>query len=335
MTDDLLNEYKEVKECIINGEIYSVRDNGSILRHSRKVGRKRKDDNKWTFGNTNKSNPYLHLSNVRVHRIVATAFHGEPEDPKFVVDHIDTNCRNNRPKNLRWLSRLENSLKNPITRKKIEYLCGSIEAFLENPSILHNLKLDPNYSWMRAVSKEEAHNCKLRMHIWANKEHNYKKEVTNKKYFEKNIYKPIKKWEVFGRETGLDLSRTPWCAQYMWKAPTSFPLAPESIDENPISSYLRNISKGTIFSESEYPDLCPTLYVDDFVPIDRYHFIVICKTNSDLYHIVGVQFDKKSNHFIHFILESNLVNIETNTFKNIHMNIKKWFSLAQKSLYNN
>lgn len=107
MTVDLLNDFKEVKECIINGEIYSVRDNGSILRHSREVGRKRKNDNEWTFGTTNKSNPYLHLSNVRVHRIVATAFHGQPEDPKFVVDHIDTNCRNNRPENLRWLSRLE------------------------------------------------------------------------------------------------------------------------------------------------------------------------------------------------------------------------------------
>ena len=333
MTADLLNDYKEVKECIINGEIYSVRDNGSILRHSRKVGRKRKDDNKWTFGNTNKSNPYLHLSNVRIHRIVATAFHGEPIDPKYVVDHIDTNCRNNRPENLRWLSRLENSLKNPITRKKIEYLCGSVEAFLEDPSILHSLKLDPNYSWMRTVSKEEAHNCKLRMHIWANKELNYKKEITNKRSLEKNIYKPIKKWEVFGREPGLDLSRTPWCAQYMWKAPASFPLAPESIDEKPISSYLNNISKGTIFSESEYPDVCPTLYVDDLIPIDDYHFLVICKTNSDLYYILGILFDEKSNHFIHFCLKSNNSDSSSINSKESFKIFDNWWSLAQKNLY--
>lgn len=333
MTSELLNDFKEVKECIINGEVYSVRDNGSILRHSRKVGRKRKNDNVWTFGNTNKSNPYLHLSNVRVHRIVATAFHGEPEDPKYVVDHIDTNCRNNRPENLRWLSRLENSLKNPITRKKIEYLCGSIDAFLKDPSILHNLKLDPNYSWMRTVSKEEAHNCKIRMHIWANKEQSYKKEITNKRSLERNVYKPIKKWEVFGREPGLDLSRTPWCAQYMWKAPTSFPLAPESIDENPISSYLRNISKGTIFSESEYPDLCPTLYVDDIVPIDRYHFIVKCKTISNSYFVIGISFDLKTRYFIHF----KLMNISSSKIQNYISNLRmtdQWWKLSQAHLYN-
>lgn len=48
---------------------------------------------------------------------IATAFHGEPPSPQYVVDHIDTNCRNNRPENLRWLTRLENALMNPITRK--------------------------------------------------------------------------------------------------------------------------------------------------------------------------------------------------------------------------
>ncbi|WP_165397035.1 HNH endonuclease signature motif containing protein [Legionella sainthelensi] len=98
---------------------------------------------------------------------IATAFHGEPPSPQYVVDHIDTNCRNNRPENLRWLTRLENALMNPITRKKIEFICGSIEAFLDNPSTLNSYDVERNFAWMRTVTSEEAKNCKERMSLWA------------------------------------------------------------------------------------------------------------------------------------------------------------------------
>ena len=107
-----INDFQIQKECIFEGEQYSVRDNGAILRHSRENKRKRMNDNVWTFGKENKQNPYLLFCGVRVHRIVATAFHGGPPNPLYVVDHIDTNCRNNRPENLRWVSRLENALNN-------------------------------------------------------------------------------------------------------------------------------------------------------------------------------------------------------------------------------
>ena len=50
---------------------------------------------------------------------MATAFHGEPPTKEHVVDHIDTNKQNNRPENLRWVTRLENILLNPITAKRI------------------------------------------------------------------------------------------------------------------------------------------------------------------------------------------------------------------------
>lgn len=89
---------------------------------------------------------------VRVHQIVATAFHGTPDDPHMVIDHKDTNRCNNRPENLAWVTRLENALNNPITRNKIKYLCGSIDAFLEDPSILRESASDPNTGWMRTVA---------------------------------------------------------------------------------------------------------------------------------------------------------------------------------------
>lgn len=108
------------------------------------------------------------IGGERVHRIVAYAFLGEPPTPQHVVDHIDTNRRNNRPQNLRWLTKLENVLLNPITRKRIEFLCGSIEAFINDPSIIQEFANDnPNFAWMRTVSAEEAKASYERLKLWA------------------------------------------------------------------------------------------------------------------------------------------------------------------------
>src|SRR5688500_1277327 len=93
-----VNDFTREVECVFEGERYSVRDNGAVLRHPGGE-RTRAADSQWTFGKENSANPYLHISSVRIHRIVATAFHGALPDPRHVVDHIDSNCRNNRPEN--------------------------------------------------------------------------------------------------------------------------------------------------------------------------------------------------------------------------------------------
>ena len=151
-----INDFTIQKDCNYKDDSYSVRDNGAIMRHPKKGKKPRKKDFIWTFGDT-PHNGYLYYCGVPVHRIVATAFIGAAPTPQHVVDHIDTNRQNNRPENLRWLTKLENILLNDITRQKIEYLCGSIENFLQNPSQLNAfIDMDRNFSWMRAVSKEEA-----------------------------------------------------------------------------------------------------------------------------------------------------------------------------------
>lgn len=153
----MINDYKEVKECVYKDEHYSVRDNGAIFRHKREGKRLRLDDERWTFGFKNSKTGYMLLGDHRVHIIVATAFLGERDSKKFVVDHIDTNRCNNRVENLRWFTRLENALNNEITRNKIIYICGSIEAFIENPSVLQErLVGEPSLAWMRTVTKESA-----------------------------------------------------------------------------------------------------------------------------------------------------------------------------------
>lgn len=99
--NDLIEEYKEERICTYEDETYSVRDNGAVMRHPKSEGRKRIIDGTWTFGTVNKKNGYLLIAGVRVHRIVATAFHGEAPTKEHIVDHINTNKQDNRPENLR------------------------------------------------------------------------------------------------------------------------------------------------------------------------------------------------------------------------------------------
>jgi hypothetical protein len=122
------------------------------MRCARPQRRRRPLDEIWTFGTLNRHSGYPELAGHVVHRIVATAFHGPCPSAEYVVDHIDTNRQNNRADNLRWVTRLDNILLNPITRTRIELEYGSLEAFFENPGA----SFLPNMEWMRAVTKEQA-----------------------------------------------------------------------------------------------------------------------------------------------------------------------------------
>ncbi len=181
-------DFSQELECTYSGELYSVRDNGAILKHPQVGKRPRPTDNQWTFGKLSITTGYLEIASFRVHRIVATAFHGEPTTKEHVVDHIDTNKQNNRPENLRWLTRLENVLNNPITVKRIELACGcSVEEFLSDPSKFRNkFKKDSNYEWMSTVSKEEAKLSYERMLTWAKSD----KKPTDRGSLGKWIYSP-------------------------------------------------------------------------------------------------------------------------------------------------
>lgn len=154
-------EYSREVRCIYKDREYLVRDNGAIFRVPKDQGFRSKYDGVWTFGEKDMNTGYMFLaSSIRVHQVVCSAFHGPAPMPEMVVDHIDTNRCNNRPENLRWLTRLENALANEYTRNKIIFLCGSVEAFLDDPSILRSKALPPNISWMRTVTKAEAAICK-------------------------------------------------------------------------------------------------------------------------------------------------------------------------------
>ena len=268
-----IDDYNEVKDCIYKDEHYSVRDNGAVMRHPREGKRIRRDDNVWTFGKPNDKTGYMEIAGQRVHRIVAFAFLGNPPTDQHVVDHIDTNRRNNRPENLRWLTRLENALNNPITYARIENICG-IEAFIADPSVLQgHEKIDPNFSWMRAVTPEEAHTSLERLTNWAKghpkprggrlgewlfqeREANTESR-SNAPSFpnvrENNMVVPQDK-EVKEKEPLRTQSLTPNAIQIDWKYPVAFPCCPQDFSGDPLETYKANLKEGAIFSTNNYGD---------------------------------------------------------------------------------
>lgn len=154
--------------CEYKGELYSVRDNGAVMRHARQGMPFRKLDKIWTFG-TKDSKGYMKINKHRVHIIVAKAFIPCDKKGDVIVDHKDTNRCNNRVENLRWLTRLENVLMNEATLKRVTFLCGGdINKFIENPSCLKDLTGDnQDVMWMRTVSAEEAKMAWETISAWA------------------------------------------------------------------------------------------------------------------------------------------------------------------------
>lgn len=317
----LINDYNEIKECTYKGEIYSVRDNGAVLRHARDGKRIRKEDEIWTFGKPNINTGYMEIGSERVHRIVAFAFLGTPPSSQHIVDHIDTNRRNNRPENLRWFTRLENVLNNPFTRRKIEYLCGSIEVFINNPSIIQNfVDQDPNFKWMRTVTKEEAQAAYKNISTWLSKPRKGKQTSGSFGEWIYQPYTPTKEIINNGINTiinqpkfdepqeivdstipedyqdcNLTESLTPNAIQRKWRTPTEFPLCPTKIGEQPIISYFKNLKKNAIASKNQYS----THYIDDFALCDNNSIIVTTYANEGLkkYSIITITFE--DGKFVH------------------------------------
>ncbi len=225
--------------CHYRGEDYRVRDNGAIFRCSHPEKRKRPLDDTWTFGTPSKSDGYMGISAHKVHRIVAIAYHGEPPTKQHVVDHIDTNRRNNRPDNLRWVTRLENILLNPVTAKRIEYLYGSIESFLANPRTPQNGSLTRDFEWMRTVTPHEAEYSRKRLLSWAESDRPSAGGSLGDWIFGRAVEQVVDE----GTE-GFFPSRTPGAAQRKWRVPAEFPACPPPVQEKPLEVYFERLKIG-------------------------------------------------------------------------------------------
>ena len=274
---DILNDFKEVRECDFKNEHYSVRDNGAVYRHARLGKKVRKYDNLWTFGKPNSVNGYMYISDVRIHQIVATAYYGERDTKVYVVDHKDSNRRNNRVENLHWLTHLENVLKNPSTLKKITMCCGSIEAFLSNPSLIRRFaNQNPDYSWMRSVTKEEAKRTLENMNEWARRPIGKPHGGKMGDWIYKNLgFNPqmeimkelMDRGEIRKRTQHRDTdynqksdvvksiieAKSPSSAvQKDWRTPTDFPLCPAELSDTALLDYYANLSKGKVLTNNVF-----------------------------------------------------------------------------------
>lgn len=317
MADSIsIHDFTREVECTHKGELYSVRDNGAVLKYPQAGNRPRPTDNQWTFGKLNEKTGYMEIAGVRVHRIVATAFHGEPPSKEHVVDHIDTNKRNNRRENLRWVTRLENVLLNPITANRIANVCGSVEAFLSNPQKYRDKFPEPNYQWMGTVSKEEAKTSLERMLAWAENGHKpsggslgdwifsrnsprsqqveralesgYFEEalplVTDQHdrtpkpaYFSKAVNRDIAQHDKISEFEYLTEAINLNAAQRNWSVPSEFPCCPQESTEEPISAYADRLRPGLVFCRN---DIYSSLVSKSVVSEDRQSLYVLTESTK-------------------------------------------------------
>lgn len=339
-----INVYDNETTCVFKNERYSVRDNGAVMRHARKGKRLRKYDNQWTFGNPISNTGYLGIASARLHRIVATAFHGEPPSEDHVlVDHKDTNRRNNRPENLKWVTRLENAVGNPITIRRIELACGcSIEEFIADPAKYRHKLRGSNDEWMCTVSPEEARLSYERMLNWAKSYHKPSGGSLGNWIFEpKNMvggsewgnqlresmlrdnpparnYSQNRDKEVQPEPLSIVQAITPNAVQKKWKTPSEFPLCPNDPSDKPIVTYASNLKVGSIFSSNHHTT---SIILDFAVSNGEDAILVMCKSNSEdaikPWNLAQITYEK--GYFVHTSLG--------NFFK--EESAVKYFTLAQ------
>ncbi len=235
--------------CTYKGEEYSVREDGSVFRHPRPGKKPRPYDSNWTFGNKNLERGYMEIASVQVHRIVATAFHGEAPTSQHVVDHKDTNKCNNRPENLRWVTKFENIMLNPITVKRIEWVIGDkIEKFLEDPSKYKDKFQDQNFAWMRTVTPEEGQHTLERLRDWAKSDKQPAGGSLGEWIYSRgNLYE-----QQVEDLSAIIPSRTPNASQRNYKMVCDFPFCPPSVEGDPITAYTRRMGPINVFVASDY-----------------------------------------------------------------------------------
>ena len=127
---------------------------------------------------------------------------------------------------MRWVTRLENILINPITVKKIELATGHrIEEILEDISLLRDADLPQNVKWMTQVTEAESRLALASYLKWA------KKDMKNDNYVRTEHLPYIE-------------SLTPHAARVeQWHVNGYFPLV-EKCSVNSLKEYLSVISKG-------------------------------------------------------------------------------------------
>ena len=148
----------------------------------------------------------------------------------------------------------------------------------------------------------------MRMSLFSGSEKKTRKLIganVGKSSFSERVYKPLQRWEVgLGREPGLDLCQTPWCAQYMWSADAYFPCCPKELRADSLGDYFQNLKAGAVLAYSD-DDIFPKFTVVESKILKKNTSILVMSERADgKWSIVGIERDEKSSHFVHFFLGS-------------------------------
>lgn len=140
--------------------------------------------------------------------------------------------------------------------------------------------VNPNFTWMRAVTKEEAQRSLKRWSEWAAKpmeermpkgegvgEWLYQEEKPVLVIDSKPQYVgPYNSWaehkaaieneskRLYEEQYGLKDSLTLGAKQLQWKTPTEFLLCPQDGQEQTLQAYLSNLTKGKLFTRNQFGD---------------------------------------------------------------------------------
>lgn len=244
MTNTNINIFEKEAMCIYKDEYYSVRDNGAILRHSRETGRKRKDDDIWTFGTSIDDKGFYSFGNVKVQQIVATAFLGTPPTSQYVVFHKNYNKQDNRIENLAWVTKFEYHILQPQVQAQLRIVTGEnkIEKILSDFE-QYKAFLPQNLFWMRSVSQEDADKC---LQKYIDLKFSTKEEREQLDWNTLESKKNIK--EIF---PDLKPALTPNAFVAGNMIPSYFPCCPQTIGENPLQAYFENLKTGNTYYTNE------------------------------------------------------------------------------------
>jgi hypothetical protein len=173
---------------------------------------------------------------------------------------------------------LENILLNPITARRIEIVCGSVEAFLANPSKFRDKFPDPNYEWMCAVSIQEAQVSKERLLAWAKSDKPLQGGSLGEWIYNRSV--PNQFNDHVDEELEFINSLTPNAVQKVrnWKTPSEFPCCPQEKTHSPIAGYIANLNVGDVFSRNQYT----SSIIERFsISNDESTLWIICKSGDE------------------------------------------------------